>query len=320
MRRTCRALPSSEARRAWAYAGSAALVLSAACAPQNGIVGAEPPPDGGASSAGGSGSLQTPTYRTEFDLADGWQTQNKIAGSSIQFGVADSNTDAAELRFPGHPDFSANDKASATEATEIESPRQFGFGVYRARVTFGACQPNEEVVSAALGFLSDGTDANQNGLTDDEEIDLQVICGARQRLYLTVFTDYEASSGEFRKLSRLIDFGTGEVFDTKAPDDDTFVKAPPVAAWVRPELFGTDTFYVVGYEWHASSLRFFLELDGREQTLWTLSDAERVPQRPVTFLFNLWHPDTHWYPASGGAAYPAQDVVMHVDWFEYSAE
>ncbi len=310
----------------WAkIAACAAVPLLLACTPQNGIVGSEPGPDGGGALPGsGGGSAQAPTYRTEFDAADGWQTQNVIDGSSTLFGasgVADAVT--AELRLPGHPEYAGSSHTGATLATEIESPREFGFGSYRARITFGACQPDEEAVSAALGYLSDGTDANQNGLTDDEEIDVQVVCGARHRLYLTVFTDYDAGTGsgeQFRKLSRLIDFDTGDVFDTKAPDDDTFLKTQQVSAWARPELFATDAFYVIGYEWHAASLRFFLELDGGEQTLWTLSDAARIPQRPVTFLFNLWHPDAHWYPASGNAGYPAQDVVMHVDWFEYYAE
>ncbi|MES1176362.1 MAG: hypothetical protein ABUL62_18710 [Myxococcales bacterium] len=56
--------------------------------------------------------------------------------------------------------------------------------------------------------------------------------------------------------------------------------------------------------WHAQCLRFFIELGGAEQTLWTLSDAAHIPQRPVAFLYNLWHSDAHWYPDSSSAAFP----------------
>jgi len=61
-------------------------------------------------------------------------------------------------------------------------------------------------------------------------------------------------------------------------------------------------------------------LDGAEVTLWTLTDPTHIPQRPVTFLYNLWHPAAHWFPSTSAADFPARDVVMHVDWFEFFAE
>ncbi|HEY5377134.1 MAG TPA: hypothetical protein VIK01_25815 [Polyangiaceae bacterium] len=52
-------------------------------------------------------------------------------------------------------------------------------------------------------------------------------------------------------------------------------------------------------------------------------DAQRPRAHPAAtgeVVYNLRHPDTHWYPATGNAAFPANDVLMHVDWFEYYAE
>jgi hypothetical protein len=54
--------------------------------------------------------------------------------------------------------------------------------------------------------------------------------------------------------------------------------------------------------------------------LWTLTDPTHIPQRSVTFLYNLWHPADHWYPSTSAADFPANDVVMHVDWFEFFAQ
>lgn len=290
----------------------ASLVLSllalSACGHQDGIVGRAETSDSGVPSAGAA-----PTYRSELESSEGWQTRTEVSGSSTEFGVDALGANGGELRFPGQAD-----AVGPSQVSEIASNRRFGFGTFRTRLSFGACRSNEDVVNAAFGFFSDGTDANGNGITDDEEINLQVLCGAPNRLYLTVFTDYSAT--EFRKLSRMIDFGTGEVFETPVPSSDEFAKVDTVSAWRRPELFAPDAYVVLGFDWHAASLGFFIELDGAAVTLWALNDAARIPQRPVTFLYNLWHPEAHWYPSSAPAAAPASDVVMHVDWFEYYAE
>lgn len=271
-------------------------------------------------STGGSGGADpaaTPSYRSELDTSEGWRPRLAAMGSSTDFGVPAFGATGGELRFPAN-----SDQVGAQHVAEIESTRPFGFGTFRTRVAFGSCLRSEDVVNAAFGFLRDETDANGNGLTDDEEINVQVLCGSPTQLYLTVFTDYDSdgTTTRFRKLSRVIDFANGKVFDTPSPDSEEFALVDTVPSWVRPELFAEGAFQVLGFDWHADSLSFFVELDGTRETLWSIPDAARIPQRPVTFLYNLWHPDVHWYPQSGAAAAPAEDVVMHVDWFEYYAE
>ena len=323
----CRPSWGSDVRRATQF--GVALLLLSACGAQDAVIGAQPERGGagGAGSGGGAGDPVAATYRTDFDADETeWQSRTNLAGASTHFGVpvADpGGSSTAEVRLPGHSDYLATDKVGTRWLTQIGSTRVFGFGRYRTRLQFGACSPNEDAVNAALGYFSDGGDENGNGLTDDEEIDVQVLCGTPRRIFFSVFTDYQsdAAGGEqFLKLSRVIDFSSGEVFDTPAPDQYNFTKQPGVLAFVHPELFASDGFYVVGFEWHATSLRFYVEVDGREQTLWTLTDPARIPQHPVTFLYNVWHPDSHWFPAAGAAAFPAQDVVMRPDWFEYYAE
>jgi hypothetical protein len=331
MLRTCKASTASDgrsgaARRGWCAALLVLPVLLGACQHQDGIVGSEPlvsAPDASAADSGAADSGgQTPTYFTDFDAIDDWQPDNSLPGSSTNFGVqitGATDPSTAELRFPGHPEYAATDNMGADYVTQIASPQKFGFGTYRTRVQLGSCKPTEDAVNAALGFFNDGTDANQNGITDDLEIDFQVLCGTPQNLYLTVFTDYESDT-QFRKLSHLIDFSTGTLYDTPSAEKDGFTKTSTVAAFLRPELFDSTTFYEIGFEWHTASLRFFMVLDGADVTLWTLTDPTHIPQRPVTFLYNLWHPAAHWFPSTSAADFPANDVVMHVDWFEFFAE
>jgi hypothetical protein len=333
MRRTSRPSRVTDGRARSAAAGlwlALPLLLAAgACQRQDGIVGIDlltATPDAGApdaADAGADAAPQTPTFFTDFDSNGGdWQSENQVPGSTTTFGVpitgaADPST--AELRFPGHPEFSANSSVGPNGyLTQIANAQRFSFGTYRTRVQFGACATSEEVVNAATGFFNDGTDADKNGITDDLEIDFQVLCGTPHYLYLTVFTDDDAT--QFRKLAHVIDFATGDVYDTPSAQKSDFTKTGTDATLVHPDLFAAGAFYEVGFEWHSASLRFFMTLDGAEKTLWTISDATHIPQRPVTYLYNLWHPDTHWFPSTSAADFPANDVVMHVDWFEYFAE
>ena len=317
MRRTFRATRASSAL------GCAFLL--AACAPQERYVGAEPLPAQGADSGanGADSGLGTPTYFTDFDTGSGWKSTNHITGSSTSFGVVIAGADdpsTAEIRFPGHPEYASTDDDMPDSLTEVYTAQRFGFGTFRSRVRFGSCASTEEAVSSALGYFNDMMDENGNGITDDVEIAWQVPCGTPGNLSLTVFTDNQDSPAAFRKLSHVIDFTTGNYYDTPSASQEGFVKSGNDPAFLRPELFDSNQFYELGYEWHTDSLRFFLMLDGADVTVWTLTDASHVPQLPVTFVFNARHTASHWYPASGGADYPANDVVTHIDWFEYFAE
>jgi hypothetical protein len=325
---TCRASSRTErVLRSAHCACRAALLLSAlaGCTTQNGVVGAEPRSlDAGSEAA----TNATPTYRSDFDENGGdWQPATPVPGGSTDFGVPISGANdpsTAELLYPGGVDPAGSANNGADFDTEIASKQRFSFGTFRTRLAFGKCDPSEDVVNAAIGYYSDGTsDINQNGISDDLEINFQVLCGTPNYLFLTVFTDYQASGSggeQFRKLSRVIDFSNGNVFDTPSAEKEGFSMTDTEAAFVQPALFTPGAFYEVGFEWHASSLRFFMQLNGQEQTLWTLSDPAHIPQQPVKFVYNLRHPDSHWYPATGSAAFPANDVLMHVDWFEYYAE
>jgi hypothetical protein len=149
---------------------------------------------------------------------------------------------------------------------------------------------------------------------------MQVTCSQPSRLYLTVYTDYQPKPLKFRKLTRYVDFSSGAVADTAAPDNETFVAQPNNPAFVLPELFVPGTMSEIGFEWHAGSLRFFVMAAGTEHEVWLLQGASVVPQLPVFVLYNMWHPATHWYPLDTSADYPASDVVMDVDWVTFEPE
>lgn len=265
-------------------------------------------------------------YFTDFPDNDGlWQEQLRLPNAAINFGLADeaaSDGRVVELRLPGHPEYAATDSAGPPFSTQIGTGETFHFGTYRTRVKFGACAPTEEAVGAFFGFFNDGTDANENGITDDQEINFQVTCGAPSLAHLTVFTDFETgdSGTVFRKVTRVINLESGEYYDTPDSSANALVLTGTDPQFERAGVFDADSFYELGFEWRSDSIRFFMVLGGAEVTLWTLSEPEQIPQRPLFVMYNLWHPDTHWHPASGEADFPASDVVLRADWFEYVPE
>ena len=266
-------------------------------------------------------------FETDFESNGAiWQERVVLPGGSVEFGAASpsaADDKVAVLRFPGSEASEANDDVGPSYVTEIQTIQRFHFGTYRTRVQFGTCAPNEEVASAVLGYFSDGSDQDADGITDELEIDVQSLCGTPELLFLTVFTDYQiddAGAEQFEKLSRAIDFSTGDVYDTLSSQRDEFALTDTVAEFMRPDFPATDAFYEVGFDWHTDAIRFFIVLDGTELSLWTLSDPMRIPQQPVHFVYNLWHPASHWHPASGSADFPAQDVELVVDWLRVSAE
>ncbi len=307
------ALPSARAS-SMCTSCSFALFLLCACGPQEGIVGRQHAADAADSAA---------SFTDDFVTNDGtWNPEMSLAGAGVDFGITNGSArdgNVARLVFPGDASLTSTDALGPGYVTQLSTRDRFGFGTLRTRLSFGGCSGTEEVVQAVLGYFSDGVDRDGNGITDDIEIDLQVTCSAPRFVYLSVYTDYEATpSGEqFRKLSHIVDLSTGTEYDTPSDDSDAFVQSGKNAKLARPNLATTNGFYEIGYEWHPDRIRFFLDAGNEELTLWTLSDAAHVPQVPVHIMYNLWHPDSHWFPDSASADYPASDVVMTLDWVRF---
>jgi hypothetical protein len=288
------------------------LLGCVSCGERDGVVGVQRVEGG----AAGSASLE---FLDELaDSTGSWDPQVPIMGATTAVGIRDSvarDGFLAELRFPGHESYDASERVGPQHATQLATRELFHFGTFRTRLAFGTCSASEEVVLAFLGFFNDGTDQDGDGIVDDLEINVQVLCSDPSKLYLTVFTDNEEL--QFRKRSRLVDFATGEQFDTPRSDSDE-LEPTGASGLVLERPFAEGRFQELGFEWRAEELRFFLHVNGEERTLWTLSGREQVPQRPVYVMYNSWHPETHWYPPQASAAYPARDVWLRVDWFSFT--
>jgi hypothetical protein len=310
--------------------GGDAVMAGGGGAGGNAVGGTEPGGDAGASgdasagvATGGTGLLG---FSEEFVVnGDGiWSEIPKLPMARTDFGVNEPlarDGELAELVFPGHPEYGPAEKAGTAFATELSTQQRFHYGVFRTRLGFGSCASSEETVQAFLGYFADGRDNDKDGIVDELVVSMQVLCGAPNRAYLTVFTDYqETPTLRFRKLSRVIDFSTGNYSETPRSDADGYGPEQNDPALMLPGLFAPGTMYELGFEWHADSLRFFAVQAGAERDLWTLGDAAQIPQEPLHIVYHAWHPPTHWYPQDSSAQFPASDVVMRIDWVSYEPE
>ncbi len=261
-----------------------------------------------------------PSFFTDFTANDGrWLVQER--SGPVAFAVPDSGAGdrtVASLALLGDRRIGPADRSGPGFATQIATVDTLHFGTYRARVQLAACRENEEAVNGFFVYANDGRDRNGNGIADNSEIDIEVLCGTPSVLSLTTWTDYEASPERFRKWSRSIDLATGAWAESVA--DDAHGQAPRgVLPGLRsPGFPRPDTFYEMGFEWHPSRIRWFIVLDGHEVTLWDFTDARYIPQQPAQWMFNLWHAPTHWFESGGPADFPGEDAVLRLDWARYT--
>jgi len=326
-----RASSSSRPRSARTRAPAAAWLLPLlllGCGTRDGQVGAGAlgGGSGGGASGGGPGSL---IFSSELAANDGqWDVVASLPGASVAFGApANASTTrdglAATLTFPGDASGTDARYVGSDANTGIESVALFHYGTFRARVRWTACDPSEEVVSAAMLYASDGRDANGNGLPDLHELDFQVLCGTPSFVVLTAWSDHQKDAlgrETFLKHSHAIDTATGDVYDTLVPGDATFTRTDHVPAFLHPSFPDAAAFYDIGVTWLADRVRFFMTLDGNEVTLWDLTDLAYVPLVPLTMIFNLWHPPSHWLPSPSAAAIPGHASAFSVDRAEWYGE
>lgn len=269
----------------------------------------------------------TPTIQTNFSTSDGFIIKKKQPLGSITFGEPSADTPdgkVVSLMFPGDPALGPSDNKSTKYATEIATQESLHFGTYRTRVKFAECDSTEEVVNGIF-LYSYGGDTNGNGITDNNEIDFEILCGEPKYLWMTTWTDYPdvGEVGSERHVSHVINMETGSFYQSDPANGDKFSKLGSNSEFIVPGFATSGKYYEIGFEWSSDHIRFFMEKDGKDVTLWDYSDTPDktqtyIPQNPATFRYNVWHTGSHWW-VGGDADYPSGNVVMDVDWFKYWA-
>lgn len=335
MPRTWHASSGSDARAG--RPGAILAILSVgtwlACGPRDARVGSGGPGGGG---GGGGAAATTPTFSAEMATNDGvWSVTESLPGAEVHFGTLATGTathdgQVAVLLFPGAAADPSATAVGAGAGAGIVSVQSFRYGTFRAGVRWPTtCASNEELISAASLRASASPegdrDANGNGIPDLHQLDIQVPCAAPSFVVMSAWSDYAKDAlgrESFRKRSHAVDTATGDVYDTLADAEAAFTKTGRGADLVHVGFPDPTLFYDVGIEWQVNRVRFFTTLDGREVTLWTLTDPAYVPLVPLAVTFQIWHPAIHWLPSAGTTdvpAPPAFEGVFAIDWAAWSS-
>lgn len=272
--------------------------------------------------AADAGDARPPTWASDMTESNRSSFYTRMhPGAAVELGVAEPAADdgeVARLVFRGVPGLGTYDRVGPPFASELATLRDdFHYGTYRMRARLASCAPGEEVVNGLFTYFNDGTDHDDDGLVDNSEIDLEILCGTPDVLFLSVWTEYTFEGERFRKWTRAIDLSTGELWDSPSDREHGLVYAGQDPSLVLPDLLAADRFVELGFEWRADRVRYFAVVDGAERTLAELTDPTRIPQLPATLIFNVWHPAEHWIGDADPPDFPALDATLLVDWARY---
>lgn len=242
-----------------------------------------------------------PAWSSDLDATDGFDVRGDVATPG---GIA-------RLTLHGDPALGPSDDVGPAYASELATQRSFGHGVYRMRVSLAACATSEEVVNGLFTYFNDGGDHDGDGLVDNDEIDIEILCGTPTVVFLTAWTEYTASPETFRKWTRAIDLATGDLWDAPSDHEYGLVAAGNDPSLALPDLL--TGFVELGFEWRADRLTWF----AGDHTLAELTDPTHIPTTPGQLMLNVWHPADHWFGGGAAPDYPATDAVLQVDWARY---
>ena len=257
-----------------------------------------------------SGTSTTSTGAATTGVTQGWAATSAPAdyllaprgSSTVQPGrAADGALDgkAVALTIP------AGAGATPDNAAEVESRRTFRSGTFSSRVRTPDCsgQRTTGAVTGMFTYGNDGRDHDGDGIVDNSELDVEILCAAPQELNLTIWTDYNDSDGAQRRVTRVVDLRAGRVVSTGYCTDFSGdcrplsgAEATPASVAAVPGFDSSAAFHDYRIDWSPDRVVFTVTVDGRDVVLWDYrGPTDRIPQGASSYLVNLWHTDD-WSP------------------------
>jgi beta-glucanase (GH16 family) len=220
-------------------------------------------------------------------------------------------------------------KAGATpdNAAEVATRQTHLYGSFSSRVRTADCsgQPRTGAVTGIFTYANDGSDHNGDGIADNGELDVEILCARPWEINLTVWTDYEERSdgtSPQKRVSRVVDLRTGRVtstcfftsFDGPCGAVDTAEKQPASITAV-PDFDSAAAYHDYRIDWSADRVLFSVSVNGQDRVLWDYrGPSRRIPHTAAAYLVNLWHTD-NWTPDGlpSATAAPTAPLTVRVD-------
>lgn len=200
----------------------------------------------------------------------------------------------------------------------------YQYGTFGTRMRTANCAGPDRlgVVTGVLTYSPDHSDANGNGLPDNDEIDFEVLCGQPEVVWMSLWTDYDELTDTPRKISRAVNLRTGEVIYncyllTWLGSCEPLVAGEndPAAVTPVPGFDAAKQFHSYTFEWQPNRVRFHAtDVNGKRLLLWDYQGpTSRIPQKTSMFLQNVWHTAT-WDPFNGPARnQPTAHTAAYID-------
>ena len=213
----------------------------------------------------------------------------------------------------------------------------FHYGTYMVRLktpSVEKIQPNVGMVAGFFTYQNDRDegplpkDLNQNGLSDNSEIDIEWLVADPRVVYLTAYTDVDAG-GKALRISRVVNLADGLVYSTEYLEEFGGVGETLNGNENQPEtieaIAGFDAssrFYTYGFDWFPDSIRWWIidPESGNQITLWHYQgNSSRITQKPASLMLNLWHTN-NWPVVTNpeSTQKPEHEFSMEVDWVSYA--
>jgi len=230
----------------------------------------------------------------------------------------------AQLIFPGSTQQKSGDRVGpGAYGTHLESDfggELYHYGIYRIRFQGPTCsQNNEGVIGGLFTYLNDGKDHNQNGITDNSELDIEIACNEPYALYLSIWTDY-TDDNTFVKNTRKIYLDTGKFDQTKTGNESKYgLGLKGTLPFQFPGIDLRKKFHTIELIWKPNSVEFNWLVDDQVYQLWKFTNTQMIPQLKSYFMMNIWHSGSLW-SNDQIAEYPDSDAILSIDFFDYTPD
>lgn len=206
----------------------------------------------------------------------------------------------------------------------IASGTTYRYGTFGSRLRSADCtgQDRSGVVTGTFTYSTDHSDANRNGLQDNDEIDFEFLCGQPEVVQMTIWTDYDEFTDVPRKITRAVDLRTGTVIHNCWIGSWTDACPAPLAGENQPSRVtpvpgynSATRFRSYRFDWSPNRVTFYVSGDdGRRILLWDYRGPKtRIPQKPAQFMQNVWHTAT-WDPFGRSAHdQPTRPTAAYLD-------
>ena len=264
-------------------------------------------------------TVPTPTVAENWTGASSlFHAVSDVTRLNVVADSAATDGQALKLQLNAHPD------PGPSGGALIAGNQLYRYGTFGSRLKTADCtgQDHVGVVTGTFTYSRDHSDANHNGVTDNDEIDIEFLCAQPNVVYLTLWTDYSETGNNLREITRIIDLRSGQVIST------CFIVSygsgcrpllagenSPASVPAMPGFRSDQQYRSYWFDWQPDHVTFRAsDSAGGSVVLWDYrGPRSRIPSKPSSFMQNVTYTKA-WDPLTGPSHnQPTADTSAYLD-------